>query len=194
MGHLFFVEGDYLWGRVQKLTNGWRKDMDFYSIVYGAAVHMIDLILWLSGARPIEVHGYGNKVATADSSFKYDDFAAVLMKFEGGMIAKVSASGGCVHPHFHKIIVYGTKKTFVHDILGASLYEDCNPKVEPVKIAEEYPGIKNKSQVIVSFIQSIVDPRAKPVVSCDDVFSAMSVCFAADKSIQEGRPSLVEYI
>jgi len=194
IGKLFYIEGDYLWGRIEKLTYGWRKDMNFYSIVYGAGVHIIDLILWLSGARPTEVQGYGNRIATSDSSFRYNDFAVILLKFEDGMIAKVSASGGCVHPHFHKIAVYGTDKSFVHDFSGASLFETSSPALGPVQIVDEYPGRKERAQVISSFIESIVYPDAKPVVSCDDVFTTMSVCFAAEKAIQEGRPVPVEYI
>ena len=30
-------------GTKEKLISGWRADADFYSIIHGAAVHMIDL-------------------------------------------------------------------------------------------------------------------------------------------------------
>jgi len=37
-GNVFYVEGDYNYGRLHKLTDGWRGKIDFYSIVYGGGV------------------------------------------------------------------------------------------------------------------------------------------------------------
>ncbi len=194
MGRIFHLEADYLWGRIQKLTNGWRKDMEFYSIIHGAAVHMIDLIMWVTHMKPVEVQCYGNQIASANSGFKYNDFAAILMRFENGVIAKVTANGGCVHPHFHKVTVFGTYNTFVHEYSGASLFQSCDPGIDPSPIVEDYPGVKEKGQIIGSFIEAILTPTVKALVSTDDTFTTMSVCFAAEKAMTEGKPVQVEYI
>ena len=193
MGKIFYLEGDYLWGRLQKLTNGWRKEMDFYSIVHGAAVHMVDLLMWLTKMRPVEVQGYGCSIATATSKFRYNDLAVILLKFRNKMVAKVSANGGCVHPHFHRVAVFGTKKTFIHDIAGAKLLESNHYNAEPVEIQDEYPAVEEKGKVISSFIESILDPKAKALVTTEDVFATMSVCFAAEKAIEKGEFVPIEY-
>jgi predicted dehydrogenase len=194
MGRIFYLEGDYLWGRIHKLLNGWRKNMDFYSIVYGAAVHMIDLLMWLTETKPVEVQGYGSRLATRGSGFRFNDFASILMKFENGMVAKVSANGGCVHPHFHRVTVFGTKKSFVHDFSDGKWFESCDPKDACKKIVDEYPAAERKGEVITSFVDSIIDEKLYPIVSNDDVFATMSVCFAAEKAIQTGKAIQVEYI
>jgi len=193
MGQIYYMETDYLWGRLQKLTNGWRKDMDFYSIVDGAAVHMIDLIIWLTSMTPVEVQGYGSNISTQGSDFKYNDFAAILIKFNNGMIAKVIADGGCVHPHFHKLALYGTQKTFMHDIGGAKLLNSRDRQSEIKEINEEYPG-QEKGDIIHSFIQSILHSNTEAIVTSDDVFTTMSVCFAAEKAIKDGRPTTIQYV
>ena len=194
MGQIVYVEADYLWGRIQKLTDGWRKNMEFYSIIHGAGVHMIDLIMWLIQMKPVEVQCYGNQIATANSGFGYNDFAVILMRFENGTIAKVTANGGCVHPHFHKLSVFGTERTFVNDDSGARLFESCDPESKPAKILEEYPGVKEKERTITSFVEAIMDPEKDAIVSCDDTFETISVCFAAEKAMTEGKPVPVEYI
>lgn len=194
MGRIFSIEGDYLWGRIHKLTDGWRKNMDFYSIINGAAIHMIDLILWLTGMRPLEVTAYGNRIATADSSLQYNSFAAILMQFKNGSIAKVTANGGCVHPHFHRLAVFGTKKTAVHDREGAKWIESSNPAALPSDITEEYPAKKERHKVINSFIDSILDDTVQPLVPCNDVFDTMSVCFAVEKGMNESGSVRVDYI
>ena len=49
-GRAYYVEADYNYGRLWKLTDGWRGEIPFYSVVYGGAVHMIDLVCWLRNA------------------------------------------------------------------------------------------------------------------------------------------------
>ena len=41
---LYFIEADYYWGRVEKLF-GWRARISNYSLILGASIHLIDLIL-----------------------------------------------------------------------------------------------------------------------------------------------------
>jgi len=193
LGQIFYIEGDYLWGRVNKLTDGWRKEMHFYSIIHGAAVHMVDLLIWLTGMVPVEVEGYGNQISTHGSDLHYNDFAVFVLKFDNGMVAKISASGGCVHPHFHKVEVWGTKQTFVHDINGTSLITSCDFRQKPLEIHKDYPG-KQKGEIIYSFIDSILSNVSQALVPPEDVFKTMSVCFAAEEAIKKGRPVTIKYI
>ena len=194
MGRLFYIEGDYLWGRIHKLCDGWRAKMDFYSIVYGAALHMIDLIIWIAGMLPTEVQAYGNKIATDGTSLRYNSFAAILMKFEDDTIAKVTANGGCVHPHFHRLTVFGTKKTAIHDVIGSKWIDTNIPNGKYPYIPEEYPAKEKRRGVITSFIDSIMDDSIQPIVSCKDVFDTMSVCFAVEQAINQSYPVKVNYV
>jgi predicted dehydrogenase len=194
MGKIFYMEGDYFWGRIHKMTDGWRGNMEFYSIVLGAAVHMIDLLIWISGQKPLEVQAYGNQIATLGSSFSFNDFASILMKFENGMIAKICANGGCVHPHFHRVTVFGTKKSFLHEISGGVWLESREKEAERVEVREEYPGIEERDKVITTFIDSILEHKPRAIVPAEDVFSTISVCFAAERAIKEEKAIEIEYI
>jgi hypothetical protein len=40
-GEVYYLEGDYFWGRKSNLF-GWWAEMDYYSIISGAAIQMID--------------------------------------------------------------------------------------------------------------------------------------------------------
>ena len=66
-GKLFYLEADYLWGRINKFFS-WRSKMSYYSKIYGAAVHMIDLVVWLLDKYPSEVFATGNKIATKNTT------------------------------------------------------------------------------------------------------------------------------
>ena len=68
LGQIFYIEADYLWGRISKL-DGWRAEMEYYSIIHGSAIHMIDLITWILDEKPYEVKTYGNNIST-NSKYK----------------------------------------------------------------------------------------------------------------------------
>ena len=193
IGEVFFVEGDYLWGRAHKLTGGWRGDMEYYSIILGAAIHLIDLIMWVTDRRPVRVHGCGNRIAVESSKLEHNDFAVLLLEFDNGMTAKVMASGGCVHPHFHGVKVFGTNKTFVHEATGAVWIESVDPIAERQPVDEEYPGAHLKDEIIHSFIESIVGSIPEPIPSADEIFATMAVCFAAEAAMSEGCVVPVDY-
>ena len=44
-GELYHVQGEYNYGRLEKITEGWRGSIPYYSVVLGGAVHLIDQLL-----------------------------------------------------------------------------------------------------------------------------------------------------
>ena len=112
LGTLYYLEGDYDYGRVHKIRTGWRAEIPYYSVVHGGAIHLIDLLLWLSGGRVREVFAYGNRLASEGTEFRRNDLVAALLTFEDGMTAKISANFSSMVPHHHKLAVYGTRGTF----------------------------------------------------------------------------------
>ncbi|MDQ7778790.1 MAG: Gfo/Idh/MocA family oxidoreductase [Planctomycetota bacterium] len=185
LGVPYFIEGDYNYGRLHKITAGWRGKLDFYSVVQGGAVHVIDLLMWLTNDRVVEVAAFGNRIASAHSRFKHDDMVVGILKFRSGMVGKVSANFGCVFPHFHTLSVYGTRGTFVNGLDHGQLFKSREPGVPPAKVALPYPGVE-KGDLIYNFVETILG-RAEPAVPVDDVFAAMSVCFALDKAAKSRR-------
>ncbi len=102
-GTPFYLEGAYDYGRIEKLTQGWRGRLPFYSIVLGGGVHLLDLFQWLSGDKVAEVMAYGNHKVTQGSAFRYPDLVAALLKFESGMVGRLTCNFGGVCPHFHEL-------------------------------------------------------------------------------------------
>jgi predicted dehydrogenase len=194
MGPVFSLEGDYLWGRKHKVMEGWRTEMDFYSIILGAGVHMIDLLIWVTGQRVAEVHAFGNDIATRGGRLRHNDFASVNLRFEDGAVGRVAASGGCVHPHFHRLAVFGRDKTFLHTPSRTEWLESGEEGPVSVSCPEAYPGREERVRVIAGFVDEILGDAGSGVVDENAAFDTMSVCFAAQKSMEIGQPIMVEYI
>lgn len=191
LGELYYIMGAYNYGRIHKIVNGWRGQLDFYSIIYGGGVHIIDLLIWLTESQIVEVTAYGNKVVTKDSQFANFDLVESMLKFDNGMIGRMCANFGCVHPHFHQLEVYGTDATFINRI-GAAEWYDVKGKVPPKLINTAYPGT-HKGDLLNNFIDAILLDK-EPQTSRNDVFDAMCVCFAIEKSAHTGQSVKVNYI
>mgnify|MGYP000920894951 CR=1 FL=1 len=195
-GPVSAVDADYLWGRPGRLTRGWRGRMADYSIVRGAAVHMIDLILWLAGERPEEVFALGNNLATAGEGFPFADSCALSLRFPGGLFARVGAMGGCVVPHFHRLAVHGARRGFAHELTGSVWIEKGDNGEAAVRPARgEYPARDKRPRVLAAFLDAVCgrEGASRCLVPENDVFDVMAVCFAADESLRAGRPVRVEY-
>jgi predicted dehydrogenase len=190
LGRLYYAEGDYDYGRLWKITEGWRGDVADYSVVLGGAVHLVDLLLWLTGEQVTEVTGTaGNQIASAGSKFSDDDLVVALLRFESGAVAKIGANFGCVHPHFHGLRLYGTDGTFVNGLPDATLWRrgDGDYVSEPVPTA--YPGVA-KGVLLHSFVDAILN-GARPAVTEHEVFEALAVCFAIERARRNGAPTPV---
>jgi len=191
LGRLFYIEGDYNYGRLHKIIEGWRGQLDFYSVIYGGGIHIIDLLLWLTTDTIVEVAAYGNKLASQGTSFRYNDMVVAILKFQSGLIGKMAANFGCVFPHFHTLSVYGTKATFTNGLEYGALFENRD-SMQARKIMAAYPGV-HKGDLIHSFVNSILYGSV-PEVSTEDVFRSMSICLALEQATHQPGSVIVKYI
>lgn len=194
MGEVYGVEADYNYGRLQKLTDGWRGRLANYSVTLGGGIHMVDLVLWLLGSQPETVTAFGNGICSAGRAACGTDFVMGLLHFPGGPVAKVTANFGCVQPHFHNLVVYGTKATFVqtHGTGHALLYTSRDPAEKPIRVEADYPG-HSKSELVYGFVDAILGGQ-EPEVGAADVFRALSVGLALDEAWRRGQVTTVEYL
>jgi len=191
-GDIFYLEGDYYWGRIHKF-NEWRAKMDYYSIIHGAAIHMIDLVMWLINDRPVEVQAVGNAIATKKHLLDYNSFAVLIMKFKNGILAKVTGNGGCVHPHHHGLKIFGTQLTAIQNISDAYFIESSDENMLSNSIKEPYPAKDQRHNILTSYIDSIIDTSKSPIITQKDVFDVMSVCFASEEAMETGKTVSVNY-
>lgn len=206
-GDLSYIMGGYNYGRLNKITKGWRSKMDYYSGAISGGVHIIDLMLWLTGDKIIEVSSYGNNIQSQSSNFKYNDMVVTTIQFSSGMVGVLTINLGCVHPHFHPFEVYGTKGTFINGLEHASLYKNRDQKnfnenklVKPdaprdynglEKLYTNYGGI-HKGDHIYNFIDSLINDKVLDI-NAKQIFDVLAVCIAIETSINESKPVRVNY-
>ena len=190
-GKIYSVEADYNYGRIKKITHGWRGRIPYYSVTLGGGIHMVDLISWIVKSKAIEVKSYGNKLCTKKNQFKYNDCTVSLLKFTNGMIAKISSNFGCVYPHFHKLSIYGTKKTYENDIDNQRIFRSRSRN----NIKKSKNNYKNyyKGNAIKYFLKSIGKKSLRQKL-IERVFDSIKVCFAIERSIKNNKTVKINYL
>lgn len=187
-GEIFHLEGDYDYGRRSKLTDGWRGWEPGYSVILGGGIHLIDLLLWMSGRRVVEVAAaVGTSLATRGSKFAGMDTVTALMVLDNGGTMKVTSNFGSVSRHFHGLRVYGESATFINGLPDGIIYRQSDQRSEgkSERVTQPYP-VATKDGLVREFIADIYG-QASLAVSCDEVFERLAICFAIEEALATGR-------
>lgn len=193
LGTVYAFDGDYLYGRIEKITGGWRKDVADYSVMLGGGVHLLDLMLWLTGERPERVTASGSNLATRGTAFRYNDHAVATFGFPSGLIGRITANFGCVHPHQHVVRVFGTKGTFIYDDRGARLHDSRDPSSGGARTLDLAPLPATKGDLISQFVDAVLSGR-DPAAPAQHEFDVISACLAADRAAVTGQVEKVDYV
>mgnify|MGYP001288117001 CR=1 FL=1 len=190
LGKIYYIEGDYNYGRLSKITKGWRSKIKNYSVTLGGGIHLIDLILFLMNKKIKKVRASGNKIVTGKNA-SFNDFVSAELIFEDGIIAKVNSNFGCVYPHFHKLNIYGSLKTFENHMHYEKIFTKRNVNVFN-KIKSKYLP-NSKGELIKYFIRNLNSKKQKKKL-INDTFKTLSVCFAIEKSLKKNGFVNVKYV
>ncbi|WP_417835859.1 Gfo/Idh/MocA family protein [Thalassospira tepidiphila] len=196
-GEIYAIDGDYLYGRINKITSGWRSTSENYSVLLGGAIHLLDLVLNITDQYPEMVSSHGNKIATRGTDFRYNDYVVSQFHFKSGLICRLSANFGCVHHHQHVLRIFGTKSTFLLDDAGPRLIEhrdslDMDDYEARQTISRRPKEIKLSSRpnakgaLIDNLITAIKSEIQTP--SALHEFRLIDACLAAEESLHSGKP------
>lgn len=191
-GDIYAFDGDYLYGRLNKITEGWRKGVGEYSVMLGGGIHLIDMMLWLLSERPRTVQALGNRISTKNTSFGYNDFVAASFQYSSGLVGRITANFGCVHRHQHAMRIFGTRETFLYDDAGPRLHASRDPGAEasPVTLAT-LP--RTKGELISSFVRAVLEDEDWDAHT-QEIFDVISICAASDKSLQSNSSVEIQYV
>jgi predicted dehydrogenase len=191
-GDVYAFDGDYLYGRLHKITDDWRKNVEDYSVMLGGGIHLVDLLLWLTGERPSSVYVTGNRMCTKKTEFCYNDFASATFHFPSGLIGRITANFGCVHRHQHVVRVFGTKKTFIYDDMGPRLHVTRDPGIVACPVT--LPTLpENKGDLIPPFVSAILDDDNLNEHT-QKIFDVITICAACDKAVRSGSEVKIHYV
>lgn len=185
LGKIYAMDGDYLYGRIHKITAGWRSRDKTYSVMAGGGVHLLDLILGFSAERPASVTATGNRICTSGSRFHRKDFVSAIFEFPSGLVARVTANFGCVHRHQHSLRIFGTRGTVIIDDAGARWHRSRRPDTRARALRwKRLPA--SKGELIPEFAGLIRSGPAARQKAAEREFCLAACLIAADRALQTG--------
>jgi len=185
LGKIYAMDGDYLYGRIHKITGGWRSRDKTYSVMAGGGVHLLDLILGFAGEKPVSVSAVGNRICTRGSRFRRKDFVSAVFQFPSGLIARVTANFGCMHRHQHSLRIFGTRGTILVDDAGARWHRSRQPGVKPIWLkANRLPS--SKGALIPHFVSLIRAGRGERKKAAEREYLLSACLIAADQALKTG--------
>lgn len=191
VGQVYAFDGEYLYGRLHKITDGWRGHGADYSPFVGGAIHLVDLMIDITRERPARVVATGSDVCVRESDYPGDDFVAATFTHPSGMIGRITANFGSVTRHQHVVRVYGTQGTLISDDAGVRMFIERDPG-GPARSLEFSPLPADKGALIAPFVDACLG-RPSELRSLDHELSVIAVCAAADRSRKDEGWFDVEY-
>ena len=182
LGKIFYLEGDYNYGRISKITHGWRGKIPFYSVTLGGGLHLIDIMLMLNNSEVEKVIAVGNNISTKKTRFNYYDNVTSLLKFKNGSTAKINSNFGGMTPHHHTFQVFGTKGSILSNLFGTYLIRSRSKRTKPKKLIFRRK-LNEKREVLESFIDKVLKNK-NCLVERQDIFKSVSVALAIEKSLK----------
>ncbi|NLE36609.1 MAG: Gfo/Idh/MocA family oxidoreductase [Pirellulaceae bacterium] len=189
VGDLFYAEVDY-WHGIKPTHHAWRlhsRKETGGSAMLLAGCHAVDTLRWLVGDEVEEVAAYGNN---RKGLFEYDANVVAVVKFRGGVIAKTSVLFDCEMPYAMNVDLAGTAGTlrdnrvYCPGLLPGQTGWATFPTVMLDSGDVMHHGFGREIDHFVECIQENREPH------CDvaDAFHTHELCFAIDRSIEQGRP------
>ena len=192
LGTPYAFDGEYLYGRLHKITDGWRRNVCDYSVILGGGIHLIDLLVWITGERPSAVYASGNRISTEKTAFRYKDYVAATLECPSGLTARITANFGSVHRHHHAVRVFTTEATFIYDDAGPRLHTTRDPSAgsSPIGLAT-LPA--TKGDLIGPFVSALLDD-SDMAEHTQEMFDVISICAATDAALESGSKVEVDYV
>ncbi len=190
---IYYIEGDYIWGRREKIF-GWRSKVKNFSFTLGAAIHIIDLICWFLNERPTSIMAFGNNLITKRTKFKKKSFLIYILKFPNQKIVKITANMVGIHEHFHDIKIFTSKNTYIHNCNKTFKISKEKNKLKKTNLNYKYPDKLNRKKMIQNFIDHLHNDKIKKVITEKEIFDLMSICFAADNSLKQKKEVKIKYL
>lgn len=186
-GNVFLIEVDYLhrvwWGNTRWLGTSAQGGTSLLA----AGCHAVDALRWFAREKPVEASAYSVKTENPN---EYPGTTALLVKFESGMIGRVTSCFDAKMPYVFHVGVYGTEGSLRDDKLYApKLFPGQSGFMTIPCILPDSADVKHHPfQGEASHLLDCIEQDRRPFPDLDDAVETMALCFAADRSAELGRP------
>ncbi len=195
IGDIFYAEVDY-WHNIgpQYAQYQWNVKKEIAGSVWlSAGCHAVDAMRAFMKEDIVEVTAYGVK---QNREYEYDSTVVAIVKFAGGAVGKISASFDVQCPYAFNIDLLGDKgairdnRIYAKEFFGGQTDWITVPTVRPDSGDVAHHPFDGE---IAHFLDCIQQDR-ESFVNLADAAKTHAVCYALERSANEGRPVRLEEV
>jgi len=188
LGRIFMAQCDY-WHPLGR----WYMGYDWVttkksggSMFLSAGCHSVDAIRYFVGSEVAEVSAYSNNARECE----YDANIMAILRFENGVIGKVSASWDVANPYIFNIELFGENGTIRNNMLYSKKLLPGQTKWTeiPTILPDSGDVTHHPFQGEIDHLVDCILTNKESPVNLEDAVKTHEVCIAADISAAEGRP------
>jgi UDP-N-acetyl-2-amino-2-deoxyglucuronate dehydrogenase len=195
LGTLHYGEVDYYHG-----IGPWYREFEWCTSRRGcgsslleAGCHAMDALLLCLGSDVEEVFSYGSKSASpVFAPYEYPPTTATLVKFKSGRVGKCASVIDCWQPYYFHTHLVGSEGSLLDNRFHSNLVDGLNRNqwnqlaFKPVDSGDvsDHPY----QTEFDCFFETIRRGQDMPLAGLADAVRTHEVIFAADQSLQLGRP------
>lgn len=162
------------------------------SSLLSAGCHALDALLLCMDAEVEEVYSFGTKSGSEYfKSYEYNSASVTILKFKNGAIGKCASSIDCLQPYYFHTHLLGSEGSLLDNKFHSmKLKTDKNTwsnlamKMLDSGDVSDHPY----QEQFKTFFTAIDENKEMPLTSLKDAMKTFKIIFAADKSVEEGKP------
>jgi len=148
-GSQVFVDGKYLYGRWEKLANGWRGNSE-YSVILGGLIHLVDLLCYITNNYEYESTIEYRRL-TSKMPFNVNDFGSMTLSNVNIGLAHLITNFSTPIEHRRDLAIYGDEGWI--EIKGANV--STGGKIADLNLENLRAVAPSKGDLLRSFINDI---------------------------------------
>jgi predicted dehydrogenase len=201
LGRVHYGEVDYYHG-----IGPWYREYEWItpkhacgSSLLAAGCHALDALLLCLGDDVIEVFSYGTQSAHPTfAAYEYPTSTVTVLKFKDGTVGKCASVIDCWQPYYFHTHLVGSEGTLLDNRFHSNaLHGDVRHRWKelPFKPVDSGDVADHPYQTQFDvFFESLARGEAMPLTGLREAVRTHEVIFAAERSLQLGRPVKMEEI
>ena len=186
-GKIYLIEANYNYGRLDKITKGWRGRIKNYSVTSGGGIHLVDLVKHLTEKKFHRVISEGNNISIKNKGLKFPDCVSSIIRFKDNSIMNLTSNFGSISPHHHCLNIFGTKGSGVYQLNKHFFISDKNKN----KLLT-FENVQNDKKLILkNYINKIISKKKsdkkKLMFDRQDLFETTNICLKIDSSLRKKK-------
>ncbi len=189
LGRPFMVETAYWHSTPRAAPGHWMTTKSVAGSVFlMGGCHALDAARWLAGSDIVEVSAFGTQ-GIGKEWYEYPHTVEALVRFEGGVIGRVSASMGCIMPYAFNVTVMGDQGTLRDNQLWSHKFSGQTDYVTiPTQMPDSGSVLDHPFSTGLEHFLTCIEEDRDTTISLSSTMNVHEALLAIDRSVEEGKP------